>query len=210
MLVDCGRLDPGSSAYDVATEADLLVMVARPVVAEVHHLSPGWRRPRPTALSLLVVGDRPYSVAEVAATVGASPLGTLPVDPRAASVLNDGRLAAARLLRRSPVLRDARALAEDLAGWLPAPGGPPRRTGPRRRPRPRTRPRPRVPPPPYGAVRPSRGPAAVRRPPPGPSRRPAAAEAGPRGRPLRRSGPGAADPAAAGPAAGPSTSAVTT
>ncbi|HET6774249.1 MAG TPA: hypothetical protein VFH36_13115 [Acidimicrobiales bacterium] len=153
VLVDCGRLDPASSAYDVATSADLLVMVTRPVVAEVHHLSARLASVHAAAVSLLVVGDRPYPVAEVAATVGASPLGGLPVDPRAASALNDGRPGAARLLRRSQLVRVARSLAEDLAGWMPAPGGLPAST--HRPPPPASPPHevspPHVPPPPYGA-----------------------------------------------------------
>jgi len=82
VLVDCGRLDPSSAAHDVVTEADLLVVVARPVVSQVHHLAARLSALRPKALSLLLVGDRPYSVAEVADAVGASPLGTLPVDDR--------------------------------------------------------------------------------------------------------------------------------
>lgn len=123
VLVDCGRLDPASSAYDVAIAADLLVMVTRPVVADVHHLSARLASAKAAAVSLLVVGDRPYPVAEVAATVGASPLGSLPVDARAAAALNDGGPGSARLLRRSQLLRVARSLAEGLAGWMPAPAG---------------------------------------------------------------------------------------
>ena len=119
VLVDCGRLDPNSAAHDVVTEADLLVVVARPVVAEVHHLAARLSALRPRALSLLVIGDRPYSVAEVAEAVGASPLGTLPVDDRAATALTVGRTNGSRALRRSRLLRDAGALAEGLAGWLP-------------------------------------------------------------------------------------------
>jgi MinD-like ATPase involved in chromosome partitioning or flagellar assembly len=119
VLVDCGRLDPGSAVHDVVAEADLLVVVARPVVAEVHHLAARLSALRPKALSLLLIGDRPYSVAEVAEAVGASPLGTLPVDDRAAAALTVGRPNAARILRRSRLLRDARAVAEGLAGWLP-------------------------------------------------------------------------------------------
>jgi hypothetical protein len=119
VLVDCGRLDPGSAAHDVVTEADLLVVVARPVVAEVHHLAARLSGLRPKTLSLLLVGDRPYSVAEVADAVGANPLGTLPVDDRAAAALTVGRSDGARILRRSRLLRDARAVAEGLAGWLP-------------------------------------------------------------------------------------------
>jgi hypothetical protein len=119
VLVDCGRLDPGSAAHDVVTEADLVVVVARPVVAEVHHLAARLSGLRPKALSLLLVGDRPYSVAEVADAVGANPLGTLPVDDRAAAALTVGRSDGPRILRRSRLLRDARAVAEGLAGWLP-------------------------------------------------------------------------------------------
>jgi hypothetical protein len=121
VLADCGRLDPGSAAHDVVTEADLLVMVARPVVAEVHHLAARLSALRPKALSLLLIGDRPYSVAEVADAVGANALGVLPVDDRAAAALTIGRSDGSRVLRRSRLLRDARAVAEGLAGWLPPP-----------------------------------------------------------------------------------------
>lgn len=119
VLVDCGRLDPAGAAHEVALEADLLVVVARPVVAEVHHLATRLATMQPKAVSLLLIGDRPYSVAEVAGAIGASPLGTLPVDERAATALTVGHLDALRVLRRSRLLRDARSLAEGLAGWLP-------------------------------------------------------------------------------------------
>jgi hypothetical protein len=130
VLVDCGRLDPGSAVHDVVTEADLLVVVARPVVSEVHHLAARLSGLRPKALSLLLIGDRPYSVAEVADAIGANPLGVLPVDDRAAAALTVGRSDGARVLRRSRLLRDARAVADGLAGWLsPLPVGPPGPTG---------------------------------------------------------------------------------
>jgi hypothetical protein len=119
VLVDCGRLDAGSAVQDVVNEAELLVVVARPVVAEVHHLAARLSGLRPKAMSLLLIGDRPYSVAEVADAVGANPLGVLPVDDRAAAALTVGRSDGARVLRRSRLLRDARAVAEGLAGWLP-------------------------------------------------------------------------------------------
>jgi len=112
--------------HDVVTEADLLVVVARPVIAEVHHLAARLSGLRPKALSLLLIGDRPYSVAEVADAVGANPLGVLPVDDRAAAALTVGRSDGARVLRRSRLLRDARAVAEGLAGWLPPVDQPPR------------------------------------------------------------------------------------
>jgi hypothetical protein len=118
VLVDCGRLDPGSPAHDVATSADLLVMVCRPVVAEVHHLASRLAAVKADAVSLLTVGEQPYSVSEVAELVGASPLGTLPADARAAAVLTDGHPNAAKVLRRSRLLRGARALSEGLAAWM--------------------------------------------------------------------------------------------
>jgi Flp pilus assembly CpaE family ATPase len=124
VLVDCGRLDHTSPSQRVATEADLLVMVARPVVAEVHHLSTRLDTLAPRNLSLLLVGDRPYSVEEVAEAVGASPLGTLPHDPRAAAALTAGDPRALRVVRRSGLLRSAHAIAERLASWL-TPSAPP-------------------------------------------------------------------------------------
>jgi hypothetical protein len=124
VLVDCGRLDPQSPAFEVATKAELLVMVAQPVVAEVHHLAARLASVgSATAVSVLLVGDRPYSVAEVAEAVGANPLGTLPADGRSAAALAGGHVNAARALRRSGLLRDAGAIAAGLAEWLgPAPG----------------------------------------------------------------------------------------
>ena len=102
VLVDCGRLDSHSPAFEVATKADLLVMVARPVVAEVHHLAARLASVgSAAAVSVLLVGDRPYSVAEVAEAVGANALGTLPVDGRTAAALGAGNPASARALRRS-------------------------------------------------------------------------------------------------------------
>ena len=125
VLVDCGRLDPGSGAHDIVLGADLLVLVARPVVAEVHHLAARVAGLNPASVALLLVGDRPYPVSEVATTVGITPLGTLPLDGRAAAAFGGGHPAAVRQLRRSQLLRDARAMAEVLAGWLDGGGAVP-------------------------------------------------------------------------------------
>jgi MinD-like ATPase involved in chromosome partitioning or flagellar assembly len=124
VLVDCGRLDPQSPAFAVATRAELLVMVTQPVVAEVHHLAARLATVRSaTAVSVLLVGERPYSVSEVAEAVGANALGTLPADGRSAAALAGGHVNVARALRRSGLLRDAGAIAAGLAEWLgPAPG----------------------------------------------------------------------------------------
>jgi len=118
VLVDCGRLDPSSPAHEFAVEADLLVVVTRPIVSEIHHLAARLGSLKPRAVSLLVVGDKPYGVTDVAEVIGATPLGTLPTDDRAAEALTLGHPHALRVLRRSRLLRDARAVAEGLADWL--------------------------------------------------------------------------------------------
>ena len=158
VLVDCGRLDPASPAYDVATGADLLVAMARPVVAEVHHLSARLASVAARAVSLLMVGDSPYSAAEVAESVGTSALGALPADHRAARVLAGGNPDGLRALRRSRLLRDARSVAEVLAGWLGpgtpgSPGGP---VAPHRQAHGQLHPQPPPPPPPGAAPAPRR------------------------------------------------------
>ena len=125
VLVDCGRLDPSSPAHEFAVAADLLVVVTRPLVSEIHHLAARLPSVKPRAVSLLVVGDRPYGVTDVAEVVGATALGTIPADARAAEALTLGHPHALRVLRRSRLLRDARSVAEGLATWL----GPPAREG---------------------------------------------------------------------------------
>ena len=202
VLVDCGRLDPHSPAFEVATKADLLVMVAQPVVAEVHHLAARLAAVgAATAVSVLLVGDRPYSVAEVAEAVGANALGTIPVDGRTAAALGGGGLASARSLRRSPLLREAGAVAAGLAEWM-GPVAPDRvEPGPVARPDARLDVRPdarldagATPPPPP----PVPPPAVPSSPPPAPPAPPAPAAPPPPAGPLA-----AGSPAPAGVAAGP-------
>jgi MinD-like ATPase involved in chromosome partitioning or flagellar assembly len=123
VLVDCGRLDPYSPAFEFATQADLLVVVARPILSEIHHLASRLPTISARATSLLVIGDKPYGVSDVATVVGATPLGTIPVDERAAQALTLGHPHGLRILRRSRLLRDARSVAEGLASWLGPPAG---------------------------------------------------------------------------------------
>jgi hypothetical protein len=126
VLVDCGRLDTWSPAFEFAMQADLLVVVTRPILSEIHHLAARLTSVKARAVSLLTVGDQPYGVGDVAPVVGATPLGTIPSDVRAAAALTLGHPHALRVLRRSRLLRDARSVAEGLAVWL----GPPRPAAP--------------------------------------------------------------------------------
>lgn len=123
VLVDCGRLDPGTPAAELAAAAGLLVAVVRPTVADVHHLTTRLASLHlPVPVAVVVVGDRPYKPAEVASAVGAALLGEMPFDPRAARALG-GDGPTGRGLQRSQLLRAARALAARLTQVADAPMG---------------------------------------------------------------------------------------
>jgi hypothetical protein len=130
VLADCGRLDPNSPALEVVARADLVVAVVRPAVAEIHHLQTRLAALRLPAVSLLMVGDRPYGVVDVAEIVGADPMGALPDDRRAAQALAGAHADGRRVLRRSPLVRTAGAVAQGIALWLsPDAGGEPTAVG---------------------------------------------------------------------------------
>ncbi|MEW6473870.1 MAG: hypothetical protein AB1679_16585 [Actinomycetota bacterium] len=120
VVVDCGRWDPNGPALPLAAAADTLVVVLRPTVDGVEHVrarlddlhSAGAAR-----LAALLVGDRPYGAAEVAAALGIPVAGTLPFDPRGANAL-ERRLLGAET-RRSTIVRAARS-ALDVMDSLPA------------------------------------------------------------------------------------------
>jgi hypothetical protein len=118
VLVDCGRLDPGSPALELARAADLVVAVTRPVVTEVHHLATRMATlDVPVPVGLVVVGDRPYGPIDVADSVGVvGPLASVADDPRGAAALAAGWDPTSRLLRKSELVRSARAVAALLLG----------------------------------------------------------------------------------------------
>ena len=118
VLVDLGRLDPGSPALELARVADLVVLVTRPVVTEVHHLATRVASlDLPGQVGLVVVGDRPYGPIDVADSVGiVGPLASVAVDPRGAAALAAGWDPSSRVLRKSELLRSARGVASLLLG----------------------------------------------------------------------------------------------
>jgi MinD-like ATPase involved in chromosome partitioning or flagellar assembly len=121
VLVDCGRLDPTSGAVEVVEHADLAVLVTRPELSAVHHLANRLKGLTARSVSVLTLGDRPYSAREVADAVGAEALGSLPHDARAAGALAGSHPDARRVLRRSALLRSAASLADGLAQWMTPP-----------------------------------------------------------------------------------------
>ncbi|MCU1449156.1 MAG: chromosome partitioning protein [Acidimicrobiales bacterium] len=115
VIADLGRLEPGSPALEVAAHAHVVVLVARPTIEGVAHL-----RARVAAtvararVYIVLVGERPYSAADVEAAAGVPVAGVLADDARAAAMLN-GEPGSPAALSRSPLMRSARAVAAALS-----------------------------------------------------------------------------------------------
>ncbi len=119
VLADCGRLDPASPVMAMVRAAELMILVARPQVSQLHHLAARVQAlGAGVATALLLVGDRPYGVVEAGRAVGAQPLGTIADDARAAELLSGGDHGRSRVLRASGLLRTARTLAEQLSARM--------------------------------------------------------------------------------------------
>lgn len=130
VLADCGRVDRNGPTWPLVARADIVILVTRPNLAGVEHARSRLRVldqlcSRPV---LLLVGESPYPVAEVAASLGCEVVGVLADDPTAADALLAGR--SGRRLSRSLLLRSTRTVAEALCGLLDlqgaAPNEPPR------------------------------------------------------------------------------------
>jgi MinD-like ATPase involved in chromosome partitioning or flagellar assembly len=123
VIVDCGRIAPGSPTTDVLAKADAAMVLARPSLDQLR--AAAFRvaalEGSGAKVSLLLVGDSPYGPDEVAATLQADVVGVIAWDPRAAATLA-GTRGAARDLRRSPLVRSAATLAEGLASASPRSG----------------------------------------------------------------------------------------
>jgi hypothetical protein len=118
VIADCGRLDPDSLAWPVVAAADLLVVAARPQLADLHSLA-GWlegRRPEVARLGVVLIGDGPYPETEVAEALGVEVLAALPADRDGAAAVNAPT--PARALARTRLGRGLASLAETLTGAL--------------------------------------------------------------------------------------------
>lgn len=119
LLLDCGRVGPRSPSLSLACEADVLALVARPRLEEVHHLvhRVATLRDQARHLCLITIGSRPYPPSEVAEAIQLPLVGTIPEDARAAAALT-GAPGSERRLIRSPLLRAAREAGQALAREL--------------------------------------------------------------------------------------------
>jgi MinD-like ATPase involved in chromosome partitioning or flagellar assembly len=125
VIADVGRLSIGSAANEVAAEADCLLGVARPVAAQLgpaaqrlsalanHGLRVGW----------VLIGDRPYSAAEVQRAYGLPVIHVIEEDNRGAQQMEAGTNPAK--LRRSTLVRSVASLAGTLSGWAVGSSAPP-------------------------------------------------------------------------------------
>lgn len=115
ILIDMGRVSGAPLAAPLIASADRLVLVARPRVEELqalaHRLAVLSRVGPPP--ELLLIGDRPYGPEEIGATLGCPVLGVVAHDPGAADAL--AAVAAIRRLGRSPLLRSAVGVVEQLS-----------------------------------------------------------------------------------------------
>jgi MinD-like ATPase involved in chromosome partitioning or flagellar assembly len=124
VIVDVGRLRPGSPALALVEAATVVLVVLRPRLEDIDAVGQ-----RITALNeggharLVVVGERPYPATDVAAALGVGVIGVIADDARSAAALaGDG--GSANGLGRLPLLRSARALAHELAARLDQLGAP--------------------------------------------------------------------------------------
>lgn len=123
VLLDAGRLSPGSPLLPVLRHAACTVIVARPTPEHLYPLAHrfGALRDASTGVAVVLVGDTPYGSAEVSSQLGVDVLGVLAHDDRAARALAGEATDSGRGLRRSALARSARELAEALVARTGAP-----------------------------------------------------------------------------------------
>ena len=123
VVVDAGRVLPGSPTMGLLRAASVVLVVVRP--------SPDQLRPVATRVGALqragvhvavcLIGTAPYGLAEVETVLGVEVAGVLAWDPRSADALS-GADTPRRGLRHMPLARSAATLAEHLAVRLTAAG----------------------------------------------------------------------------------------
>jgi MinD-like ATPase involved in chromosome partitioning or flagellar assembly len=112
VIVDVGRLRPGSPAQALVEAAVLVVIVVRSRLEDIDGA-----RPRLAGVErggVVLVGHRPYGADEVAEALGLPVLGIVPHDARGAGAVGAGPHRSGRL----PLLRSVAALADVVGAHL--------------------------------------------------------------------------------------------
>lgn len=116
-ILDLGRLDAGSPAAGILPHADVLLLLARPSLAEITRLASrieAVKTPvREGARVALVLHGRGYPPAEIETALRTPVLATLPRDESCAAVLS-GRASTRRGLAYTALARAARNLGKAL------------------------------------------------------------------------------------------------
>ncbi len=125
VFADLGRLDPHSPLLSYVDKADELLLVARPVSAELRHLRTRVARlaARCPLVRLVLVGDGPYRPDEIAAYLDLTVAAVVPCDATGAAILA-GRKRPAMGWTRRPLLAAARSLALTYAAAAGPVAGP--------------------------------------------------------------------------------------
>ena len=122
LVIDVGRI-PGPTALPALRRHDWLLVACRPDLAGIEHT----RRlvsclraeaPAPLNVTVVMVGDRPYRPADATAAMDGTPAFSVPMDSAGAGSLLTGP---DRRARRTPLVRAARSLLDDIAALEPAP-----------------------------------------------------------------------------------------
>lgn len=118
VIVDAGRIGPGSSALAFAEQADATLIVARPRAEQIHPAAERAQTAARTCGSVgwVLIGDRPHGPAEVAEVTGIEVAAVLPDDARTATAVTAG--GPSMRLRKTPLVRAAADLAQRLARQL--------------------------------------------------------------------------------------------
>jgi MinD-like ATPase involved in chromosome partitioning or flagellar assembly len=117
VLVDVGRLRPGSEALVFAAAAELLVVMVEPALATLGVLAARVTGLRERAELVIVLRGDGYPVREIEAALDVEVLATVPDNRRATANLGAARL-------RSPYWRAAASLAETIVHRLRPDGSP--------------------------------------------------------------------------------------
>lgn len=129
VLVDCGRLDPGSPALAVFAQAAIPLLVIRPALPDLHTVATSFERAAgPFAsvrtIGLVLIGASSYSDREIKEALSTEIMASLPHDPQSATRI--GHAAASHsTLARTPLVRSTCTLANALVDRLDHQDDPP-------------------------------------------------------------------------------------